>query len=140
MRSPHPPLRRAGTAATECALVLPLLLLIAGACIDLGRATRVAVVLSNAARCAAEAGALRRFTVDTRAAWETVVRDAADRELAELGADAATKQITITSVGDSYAGVTVTVVVSCDYDPLILWPGTGNGIRLERRATMFEFR
>jgi hypothetical protein len=30
--------------------------------------------------------------------------------------------------------------VSCDYDPLILWPGTGNGIRLERRATMFEFR
>ncbi len=131
---------RVGTAATECALILPLLLLIVAACVDLGQATRLCVLLSNAARTAAESGATRRFTVDTRTGWEAIVRDAVERDLAEAASRATDLDVEIETTGQPYEGLTVAVTVSCLYEPIIDWPGTGDGVRLERRAMMFEFR
>ena len=59
-----------GVAATEFAIVCPLLLLLALACSDFGRIAHYHEVVANAARTGAETGATRQFTDFTRPFWE----------------------------------------------------------------------
>ena len=61
------PKTRCGAAAVELAVVLPVLLLLALGCVDLGRAAALNIALSNAARVGAEYGATHRFTSYTLA-------------------------------------------------------------------------
>src|ERR1700742_126700 len=74
-------LHRAGTAATEFAIVLPMLMLFALGGADFGRIAFYSETVSNAARAGAEVGGTRRFTAETRAAWESKVQQAVIEEM-----------------------------------------------------------
>jgi Flp pilus assembly protein TadG len=66
--------QRSGVAATEFAVALPILMLLALACADFGRVMHHYQIVSNAARTGAEAGAMHKVTSFTRTSWEADVR------------------------------------------------------------------
>src|SRR3954464_5096132 len=72
---------RSRTGATEFAIVLPMLMLLALGGADFGRIAFYSEVVSNAARVGAEVGGTRRFTAETRAAWETKIQQAVTEEM-----------------------------------------------------------
>lgn len=90
---------RRGTAAVEFAVVLPLLILIVLATIDLSRMAHASYTLSNALRAGAEVAATKRVTTYSQSQWESEV-DLAIREHLQqsLGPVAAPVQIDITTV------------------------------------------
>jgi Flp pilus assembly protein TadG len=142
-RTRHVPRRppRVGTSAIELVCVLPLLVLMAFAAIDLGRAVHDYAALSSAVRAGAERGATRKFTEFTRAAWEAEVRAAVREELeGALGPAATNAQISV--VTDLGAGVLpwITVKGSYAFEPCVTWPGIGTALKLERQITIREFR
>jgi Flp pilus assembly protein TadG len=80
------------------AIVLPLVLLLACACVDFGRVIQAYLAVSNAARSGAEYGAMHGFTPYTRSAWETQIRRAIEDELQSLpGFSAANIEETLTT-------------------------------------------
>src|SRR5690349_8586642 len=93
--------RRCGIAAVEFATLSPLVILLGLAASDLGRVVYAYVTLSNAARCGADAGSMRKFTPYTQSHWESEVRTAINEEMQTLkGFDVAKLQVAITTSTD----------------------------------------
>lgn len=133
--------RRRGVAAVELAIVLPVLVLLALAGVDLGRSGYYYVAVSNAARAGAEHGSLRKTTAYTQAAWQQKIRDVAREEVwgaDHLDAQALSVDIQTTIDGESLNVVTVTASYSL---PLIVeWPGLPNPLVLRHAVTMRQIR
>ncbi len=143
---------RQGTAATEFALVLPLLVLIGVGCLDVGHALQYYSVMSSAANAAAQRGATQRYyEPHTRIAWESHVREAATDELASLvrgGAAADAFDIRIetdepppTRDQDGLPGLpTIAVSIDYDYPTLFHWPGFPRRIPLHCESVIRQYR
>src|SRR5215475_2678139 len=132
---------RRGTAATEFAIVLPMLMLFALGGADFGRIAFYSDVVSNAARVGAEVGGTRRFTADTRAAWETKIQTAITEEMQHLPKfDAGRLTSTISTQTDSDGIVRVIVDVSYPFATVVNWPVLPHEVKLHEHVHYRQFR
>jgi len=113
---------RAGAAALELAVVLPLLvLLLLGAC-DFGRFAHTQVAVASAARAGAGQASRSQPTVATRARWEAEIQAAVREELEGLANFRANRlTVSITSVAESGGTSRASVQVSYPFRTLISW-------------------
>jgi Flp pilus assembly protein TadG len=132
---------RCGTAATELALALPLLMLLALAASDFGRVFHAREIVSNAARTGASAGACRGFTPITRQAWEEHVRESATEEMQSLAsfqeADM-TYDLEVTDEATDFPRTAVTITYL--FRSLVAWPGLPTEIEIRERVEVQRFR
>lgn len=137
----HRTATRRGVVATECALTLPVLLLIGLASADFGRVAHFYETVASAARTAAEAGASQGFTDFTESDWQSRVRQAAVDELSSLP-DFQENQATITvdTSTDSDGMTLVAVTVSYPFRPSVAWPGLSSELLLKHRLEFRQFR
>src|SRR5439155_13050014 len=109
--------RERGSAAVEFALVLPLLLIMALAIVQIGLLVKDRIVVEEAARAGAREAAV---TSDDGKVRETAVA-------AAVGLDESRIEVTIARSGGSGSAVTVTVHYDAPVDiPLVTWlfPGS----------------
>lgn len=143
MQAQRPKLQktRTGTAATEFAITAPLMMLVALATADMGRAFHYREAVSNAARIGAARAAARGFTDFTREAWESDIRAAV---LAELGNLPDFKEadlqyeLTVTSDGTEFYNAAVDLVYP--FRNAIAWPTLPQVIPIHERVEMRRFR
>lgn len=121
-RTSRKPSRRAGAAAIELAVTLPLLIvLFLGAC-DFGRFGHVHSAVVNAARAGAGQGILNRPTPTTQAAWEAAIRRAVTNELAGIKAfDADLLSVNSSCVKEPDGQQRVSVQVTYQFSTLVAW-------------------
>lgn len=132
---------RRGAAAIEMALTLPLLLLLAFGCVDLGRAASAHLVVCNAARAGAEYGSTRGMTTFNQPTWEQAIRDEVETEMQEIASfDDSKLSVTVeTSEGD-YELEVVAVTVQYNFETITGWPGIPANISLHHTVSMQRFR
>jgi Flp pilus assembly protein TadG len=132
--------RRRGAAATELAILAPLLIAICLSTVDLGRCTAQCVMLSNAVRAGADRGATERFTPETRAAWVTQLETIVRNDFASSGS-AASLQVDITTEalgGDMHR---VTIVGKSTFTPILHWPFLSSPtLTLTRSVSFRQYR
>jgi Flp pilus assembly protein TadG len=134
-------LDRRAAAATELALVLPLLMTIVLGCVDFGRIAYAYVAVANASRVGAEYGATHKFTPYTQPSWTSRLRQGVADEMAHVTAfDPAKLQTTISTAADAYGLVRVTVDVEYPFESVVPWPGIPQNVLLWRRTSMREIR
>jgi Flp pilus assembly protein TadG len=132
---------RQATAATEFAIVLPLLVFFAIAGIDFGRFVYVSLAVSNAARVGAEYGATHRRTPQNASLWESQVVQAAKEELGGIVAtDAGELTVSVEANPDASGLTLVDVEVAYPFRTIVSWPAIASEVSLRHRVTMREFR
>jgi Flp pilus assembly protein TadG len=132
---------RSGAAATELALMLPLLLTLALGATDFSRIIRDYIVVSNASCIGAEYGATHRFTSYTRSAWEAQLRAAIMAEMdVTPGFDPEKLQIDINVAPDDHDLVRITVDAEYPFTPIVNWPALPQTVQLWRRTSMREIQ
>jgi Flp pilus assembly protein TadG len=135
------PVTRAGVAAVELAVVLPLILLFVFACADFGRVMYAYLTVSNAARCGAEYGAMHEFTPYTRSSWESQVQLAVQEEMQQLpGFAAGNLQVTLTTTTDQDGMFQLMVEVNYPFQTIVNWPGVPSQVPLDRKILMRQIR
>jgi Flp pilus assembly protein TadG len=136
--------RRAGVAAVELALVLPLLLLIVLGCVDFSRFAYTGISVTNAGRTGAGFGAVNPYTTATQAAWQTQVRAKVLEDLRSVTGGTATQeasvQVSTTRTVDADGLWRVRVEVSYPFATLVPWPGIPSSMTVKRAAEMRGIR
>lgn len=133
--------RRLGVAATEFAVALPILMLLALACADFGRVMHHYQIVANAARTGAEAGAMHKVTPYTRSAWEADVRAAALEELENLpNFDELSLNYKLTTSVDANELTTVQLEIVYPFEPAVAWPLLPQLIDLRATSKIRQFR
>ncbi|HEY3966320.1 MAG TPA: TadE family protein [Planctomycetaceae bacterium] len=118
------PRTRCGAAAVELAVVLPVLMLLALGCVDLGRAAALNIALSNAARVGAEYGATHRYTSFTLASWQSQVKQEVTAEMQSVrGFDGSNLSTSIQTTTDATGILRITVTASYPFQTVTSWPG-----------------
>jgi len=132
---------RTGTAATEFALVIPVLMLLAIACVDFGRIATDAEILSNAARSGAEVGGTQQFTTETEPMWRTKVHDAVVEEMQNVANFRPSDfEVNISTTTDAQGVTRVVVDASYKFRTRIAWPGLPAEVPLRERVLYRQFR
>jgi Flp pilus assembly protein TadG len=132
---------RRATAATELALVLPLLMTLILGCVDFGRIAYAYCAVSNASRTGAEYGATHNFTTFTRASWQSRVKQAVIAEMSGISNfDASQLQVDVNTTSDTYGLFRVTVDVQYPFTTIIGWPGVPQNVVLWRSISMRQIR
>jgi Flp pilus assembly protein TadG len=127
---------RPATAATELALVLPVLAILVLGCIDFGRFSTANIAVANAARAGAEFGGTHACTTATAALWEQQVKQAVVDEMSGLDRfDPTRLTVTVTRV-TSGTDARVEVDVTYPFDMAVGWPGLPAHLTLERVVSM----
>ena len=133
--------QRSGIAATEFAVALPILMLLALACADFGRVMHHYQIVSNAARTGAEAGAMHKVTSFTRTAWEADVRAAVLEELANLpDFNEASLDYELTTTVDANDLTTVQLEIVYPFQSVVAWPLLPHIIELRALSKIRQFR
>ena len=126
-RSPH---RRHGAAATELALILPVLMMIILGCVDFGRFAYDLIAVTNAARAGAAYGIMNNDSPTTLASWKSKVVATAKAEIA--GQDGYLPADITVSVPDPTVDLNglrrVNVTVSYRFRTIVNWNWPGLGI------------
>ena len=132
---------RAGVAATEFAIVCPLLLLLALACADFGRIAHHHEVVANAARSGAETGATRQFTDFTRPFWEAEIRQSVVGEMQNLkDLEESELSYSLSTTTDADGLARIVVEVSYPFRTSVTWPGLPSETQLRQRVQFRQFR
>jgi Flp pilus assembly protein TadG len=132
---------RRGTWAVECAIALPILLLLALGSVDFGRIPYFHQIVANAARTGAETGATHGFTSFTRATWETGIENAALREMQNIpDFDPAQMTYELTTTTNADGLERIVVEVSYPFETRIEWPGLPTEVDLHKRVEVLQFR
>lgn len=132
---------RTGAAATEFAVALPLLMLLALAAADFGRAMHHYQIVSNAARTGSEAGAMHKVNSFTRDAWEADVRNAVLEELANLpGFNESFLEFVLNASVDANGLTTIELELVYPFTSAVNWPALPHTIELRKRSVIRQFR
>ncbi|HEV8004089.1 MAG TPA: TadE/TadG family type IV pilus assembly protein [Planctomycetaceae bacterium] len=133
---------RLGAAATELAIVLPLLVLLTFGCVDMGRSIAAYIIVSNAARVGAEYGATHGYSPLTYASWQNQVITNATQEMQGTGASFDPTRLTLTVTATPTTGnlYRTTVVASYRFDMLTSVPGLPQEFVLTHSVSMDRFR
>lgn len=130
-----------GVAATEFALCIPIVMLLALACADFGKIAHYHQVVCNAARTGAQHGASHKFTQLTQATWESGVRQAVLEEMSNIpqfNAQELNYSLSTTIDTDELSRVQVTV--SYPFRSTVRWPGIPDEVFLRKRVEFRQFR
>lgn len=134
------PIRR-GTAATEFAILLPLLVMLALASVDFGRFAYAHIALGNASRVGAEFGAVRKYDSSTSAGWEAQLEAAMHEEFAAVGGiEPANLDVEIEVVDDAYDLHRVTITSTYPFSTVVTWPGIPRPLEMQQTVAMRRFR
>jgi Flp pilus assembly protein TadG len=137
----RPDAQRAGVVATEFALCVPLLLLMALACADFGRIAYYQQVVCNAARTGAETGATHKFTPYTKSAWEAGVYQAVLAEMQNIpNFNAGELNYNLSTTVDSDDMARITISVTYPFRTAIAWPALPNEVQLHKNVEFRQFR
>jgi Flp pilus assembly protein TadG len=132
---------RLGTAAVEFALAIPVLMLLAIGCCDMGRALANYVAVSNAARVGAEYGATHGYSTYTYSSWQNLVVQYAQQEMqGSSGIDPTQVAVTVSTVPESGNLYLVTVNVSYPFTMITAWPGMPAQFNVTHSVTMQRYR
>jgi Flp pilus assembly protein TadG len=132
---------RRGGAALELALTLPVLLLLAFGCVDMGRAASAHLIVCNAARTGADYGATRAVTTISRAAWEDSIRTEVETEMLGIPSfNDANLTVNIETVAGHFDLDHVIVTVQYNFQTITGWPGIPQNISLEHTVSTQRFR
>ena len=132
---------RLGTAATEFAIALPLVLLLALACADFGRVAHYHEVVCNAARTGAESGASHKFTSFTKSSWQDGIRNAVLSEMQNIPSfNAGDLAYNLSTTVDSDDLATINVSVTYPFRTMVSWPGLPSQILLHKTVQFRQFR
>jgi Flp pilus assembly protein TadG len=132
---------RRGTAATEFAIALPVLLLLAIGCCDLVRAVAAYICVSNAARVGAEYGATHGYTSYTESSWQSqVTQQAANEMQGTMGLNSSQLTVGVSSATGSNNLPLVTVTTSYPFSMITSWPGLPQKFNVTHSVTMQRFR
>lgn len=133
--------RRRGAAATEAAVVLPLLLTISLAAFDFGRIFGLSAQLSNAVQAGAESAATHRPSTLAYDSWITKTRTAVLDELSDTNDfDLSKVTVTIDLLTDQSGTQRVRVVANYPFKTLVQWPLIPNQVSLQSKLTMRQYR
>lgn len=132
---------RRGAAATEAAIVLPVLLTLAIGAVDFGRIFGLSVQLSNAVQAGAESGATHRPTSVNYNSWLTRVRTAVMDDLSD-STDFNTSQVSIAVdlLTDSQGNQQVYVTANYLFRTIVNWPLVPNQVPLKSQVIMRQYR
>jgi Flp pilus assembly protein TadG len=136
---------RRGSATVEFAVLLPILMTIALLCVDFGRFAHSFIAVTNAARAGAGEASLHPVTPASRPAWEAVIHDAVETELASNSwYDPAKLEIPSPQSIEESPGVhRVVVEVRYPFETVINWPflpGYNEPVILKRVVVMRTIR
>jgi Flp pilus assembly protein TadG len=132
---------RCGTAAVEFAIAIPVLMLLAIGCCDMGRALADYVAVSNAARVGAEYGATHAYSTYTYSSWQGMIVQRARQEMqGSSGIDPTQLGVTVSTVPESGSLYLVTVTVTYPFTMITAWPGMPTQINLSHSVTMQRYR
>lgn len=138
--SRHPRRPRSGTAATEFALVAPVLLLLSFGAVDFARVLHTSIALANAARAGVDHGASHRFTAVNEDLWEARVIDRVREEM-ENDPDFDPNDLEVTvSTAPSTTGLDITVEATYRFRTIMAWPGLPNDMLLRESVLAGRYR
>lgn len=130
-----------GTAATELAILLPLLVVLALAAVDFGRFAYADIALGNAARVGAEVGAARRYDESTSAAWQARVSASIEEDFIAVGGlEPELLSVQIEVADDAYDLHRVTITATYPFSTVVAWPTIPRPLPLERTVAIRRFR
>lgn len=130
-----------GAAATEFAVLLPLLIVLGLVAIDLGRYAFVNIALSNATRVGAEWGATHRYDAATDAQWRSQLETAIRGEfVAAADIDPTQLDTEVTLAADSYSLPRVQVAAEYPWNTIITWPLIPRPLILRQATIMRRYR
>lgn len=136
--SPH---RRSGTAATEFALALPLLMTLLLGCVDFGRVGYHAIALANAAGAGAHYGATHRVTDYTRSDWEQNIRDVVTEDFGAVpNFNEDFLSVTVETMDEGDGVVRVKVNAQYPFVTIVNWPGLPHTVDLSQTVEFRQFR
>jgi Flp pilus assembly protein TadG len=125
----------------EFALAIPVLMLLAIGCCDMGRALADYVAVSNAARVGAEYGATHAYSTYTYSSWQSLVVQSAQQEMqGSSGIDPTQLAVTVATVPESANLYLVTVTVTYPFSLITAWPGMPAQFNLSHSVTMQRYR
>lgn len=133
---------RRGAAATEFALILPLLITIVLACIDFGRFGYMYIAVTNSARAGAGYGSVQKVTTGTLPAWRTAIRTTCTDEIDDSAGFVANR-LTIPDpvlITEQSGLKRVQVRVNYQFHMLVPWPLLPNQVALSRTVEMRMIR
>ncbi len=132
---------RSGTAATELAILLPLITGLCLACVDIGRFGYAYVSLSHAAQAGANCGASHGFTDYSYSDWEAAVEDAITEEMAGMaGFDPNNLVIGVQTTEEANGLQRIAIDLTYPFPLVVSWPGLQNPIPLRRRVTTLQYQ
>lgn len=132
---------RPGTAATEFALALPLLMTLLLGCVDFGRVGYHAIALANATGAGARYGATHRVTDYTRSDWEQDIRNAVTEDFGAVpNFNDKLLSVTVETMDEGDGDVRVTVNAQYAFETIVNWPGLPHSIDLSQTVEFRQFR
>lgn len=127
---------RPGAAAVELAIALPLLLLLALGCLDLGRVASTALVLNHAVAAGSLRAATRQRTLLNSADWEVAVRTRVSEEMQQLpDFDPSLLSLDVTVSQSPLGETVVALVVEYPFAMIVDYPGLPGEFTLRETAT-----
>lgn len=132
---------RGGTAATELAILLPLITGLCLACVDIGRFGYAYVSLSHAAQAGANCGASHGFTDYSYSDWEATVENAITEEMAGMaGFDPNNLTIDVQTTEEANGLQRISIDLTYPFPLVVSWPGMQNPIPLRRLVTTLQYQ
>ena len=129
--------QRGGMAATEFAIVLPVLVTLFLGATDFGRVSYSTIAIANAARGGAAYASMNPYDPSTQSAWTAGINQAVADELSQSSAfDTSKLTITITRTVESGGLSRVAVQVTYPFKTLIPWSFVPSSITLQETAVM----
>ena len=135
---------RRAVAATEMALILPVLMLIVLGAVDFGRFAHAHIAVTNAARAGAGYGIMNPYTTTTESLWQTNVRSAVLEEMSHVVANSSFSDSDVnveTGRTIEISGMQrINITVSFPFQTIVPWPGIPNQVTMSRRIVMRVIR
>lgn len=132
---------RRGAAALECAIVLPVIMLLILGCVDFGRVAYFSILVNSAAGAGMTYATTHRYTAMTQGIWEEQLRLAIREELQAL--PNFSEEVMFCSVATSEnhnETVSISLVVRYPFKTIVNWPGIPREVQLKHRLVGNQYR
>ncbi len=125
----------------ELAIALPVLLLLAFGCAELGRGVAAYLIVGAAARAGAQYGATHGYSDYTYASWQNqVIQEAKNEVQGNNPFDVNRLSVSVSSVPQPGGFNLATVTAYYTFDPITHWPGLPKEIVVSHSVGMRRFR
>jgi Flp pilus assembly protein TadG len=132
---------RRGTSSVELAMIVPVMLTVALACVDLGRFAYNFIAVSNAARAGAGYAMMNTYTAATQSAYLSKVQQAVTDEMTgQTGFNSANLTVNVSLINEGSGDTRVQVAASYPFQTVVTWPGIPHNLTLQRTVAMRKIR